>query len=79
MARHLNKVALQLPEPGQSLIYGLYYALPHLELFDIRERIIHNWGVIAWLPWLGALLYAGVYTAIFLALACAKFRRLTVA
>jgi ABC-type transport system involved in multi-copper enzyme maturation permease subunit len=79
VARHLNKVALQLPEPVQSLIYTLYFLLPHLEIFDLRERIIHSWGGVAWLPWLGALLYAGVYATLFLVLACLKFRRLNVA
>lgn len=24
----------------------LYYAMPHLELFDLRMRVVHDWGVI---------------------------------
>jgi ABC-type transport system involved in multi-copper enzyme maturation permease subunit len=75
MGRHLNKVALRLEEPGQTLLYAVYFAIPHLELFDVRDLIVHNWGLIRWDIWAGALAYGGVYSAIFLALACLLFRR----
>ena len=75
VGRHLNKVALSLTEPGQTLLYTVYYLIPHLELFDVRDLIIHNWGVIPWHIWAAALAYGLVYTVIFLALACAAFRR----
>lgn len=75
LGRHLNKVALRMEEPSQSIVYAIYYALPHLELFDVRDLIIHNWPPVPWLIWCGALGYALVYTAIFLALACLIFRR----
>src|SRR6266702_1002029 len=48
LGRHLNKVALGLPEPRRSILYSVYYAIPHLELFDVRDLIIHNWPPIAW-------------------------------
>ena len=75
LGRHINKFALQLSEPMQTVVYAIYYAIPHLELFDVRDLVIHNWGTIPWLVWLGALLYASVYMGIFLALACFAFRR----
>jgi ABC-type transport system involved in multi-copper enzyme maturation permease subunit len=75
LGHHLNKVALQLSEPFQTLVYSAYFAIPHLELFDVRDLVIHNWGTIPWLVWLGALLYALVYSAIFLVAACLLFRR----
>ena len=75
MGRHLNKVALRLEEPGQTLLYAVYFAIPHLELFDVRDLIVHNWGLIRWEIWAGALVYGGVYSAVFLALACLAFRR----
>jgi hypothetical protein len=71
----LNTVALGLAEPWQTMVYALYFALPHLELFDVRDLVIHNWGAIPWLVWLGALGYAAVYAALFLGAACALFRR----
>jgi ABC-type transport system involved in multi-copper enzyme maturation permease subunit len=75
LGRHLNKVAVQMAEPGQSLLYSLYYIIPHLELFDVRDLIIHNWPLIAWSTCGLALLYAAAYTAAFLIMACLVFRR----
>lgn len=75
LGRHLNKVALKLEEPVQTLLYSVYFALPHLEIFDVRDLIVHNWGVIRWEIWAAALSYAGVYASIFLLLACLAFRR----
>jgi len=75
IGRHLNKVALRLEEPGQTLLYAVYFAIPHLELFDVRDLIVHNWSLIPWGVWAGALSYGAAYSAIFLALACLLFRR----
>ena len=75
VGRHLKKVALKLSEPGQTILTGLYYVLPHLELFDVRLLIVHNWGLIRWEIWLAALAYAAVYAALFLTLASWLFRR----
>lgn len=75
LARHLNKVALRLDEPGQTLLYSVYFAVPHLELFDVRDLLIHNWASIPWPIWAGAVGYASVYAALFLGVACLVFRR----
>jgi ABC-type transport system involved in multi-copper enzyme maturation permease subunit len=75
LARHLNKLALQMEEPSQSLVYALYYAIPHLELFDVRDLLVHNLLNIPWPIWLGALVYAIFYGALFLTGACIAFRR----
>lgn len=75
LAGHLNKVALQMSEPLQSLLQAIYFAIPHLEWFDVRRLIVHDWGLVPWLVWAGALAYAAVYAAVFLAGACLCFRR----
>ena len=75
LGRHLNKVALTLPEPRRSLLYGCYYCIPHLELFDVRDLIIHDWPAIAWKVCGVAILYALAYTAALLIGACLIFRR----
>lgn len=51
-----------------------YIFLPHPELFDIKEKIIHTWDVVP--VWVMAFLtsYAAVYTALFLAMAYMAFR-----
>jgi Cu-processing system permease protein len=75
LGRHLNKVALQLTEPMQTVLYSIYFAIPHLELFDVRDMIVHDLGTIDWVVWLGALGYAAIYGAFFLVSACLVFRR----
>ncbi len=75
LGRHLNKVALKLEEPGQTLLYAVYFALPHLEIFDVRDLIVHNWSAVRWDIWAAALAYAVVYAGIFLGLTCLLFRR----
>lgn len=75
LGRHLNKVALQLAEPAQSLLYAFYFVIPHLELFDVRDRITHNLELIPWGIVALATLYAVAYTAFFLFAAWLVFRR----
>lgn len=75
LGRYLNRVALGLPEPGQTIVYAIYYAIPHLEMFDFRQLVVHNWPAVSWGMWLLLLLYAVVYQAIFLTAACVIFRR----
>ncbi len=75
VGRHLNQVALSMRGGQQAFIYGLYYAIPHLEIFDVRDLIIHNWSIIAWPYYGAAVLYALIYGAFFVAGACLLFRR----
>jgi ABC-type transport system involved in multi-copper enzyme maturation permease subunit len=75
LGRDLNKVALRMDEPLQTIVYAIYYVLPHLELYDVRDLLVHNWGSIPWLVWLAAIGYAAVYAGLFLFGACLIFRR----
>ena len=75
VGRHLNKVAVKLSEPVQTLLSALYFLVPHLEFFDVRDLIVHNWGLVPWAVWAGALAYAVLYGGIFLTVACLLFRR----
>ena len=75
VGRHLDQVALTLLEPTRTIVYSIYFAIPHLELFDVRDLVIHNWPLIPWLYFSLALLYALGYMAVFLAGACLVFRR----
>jgi len=72
---HLNTVALQQPEPISTLLYTLYFAIPHLEIFDVRDLVIHNQKLVGWGDCLLASLYAAVYAAFFLATAALGFKR----
>ena len=75
LGRHLNTIALHHAEPLRTLIYTVYFLIPHLELFDVRERLVNDWGLVSW-PVCGlAVLYAAAYTALFLLLTWLGFRR----
>ncbi len=75
IGRHLHKIAMRAPEPQQTLLTILYYLIPHLELFDVRDLIIHNWPLIPWNICGMAALYGAAYAAFFLSLACWGFKR----
>jgi ABC-type transport system involved in multi-copper enzyme maturation permease subunit len=75
VGRHLDQVATNMHEPLRAVVNFLYYALPHLEFFDLRDLVIHNWPIIAWKYILLALLYASAYIGVFLLGACLVFRR----
>ncbi|HEY5297861.1 MAG TPA: ABC transporter permease subunit [Verrucomicrobiae bacterium] len=76
VGRYLDTVALKMTEPLRSIVYAIYYAIPHLEwAFGMRNLIVHDWPLIGWsFVGLDALYLAG-YTIIFLLAACLVFRR----
>jgi len=75
LGRHLNKVSLQMSEPARTITQSIYFAIPHLEFFDVRDLIIHNWPPIRWLVCLKASAYGMLYATVFLASSCFLFRR----
>lgn len=75
LGRHLNTVALHNAEPVRSIIYTIYFLIPHLELFDVRERLVNDWPLISWLLCGVAILYGAAYAVLFLFLAWLGFRR----
>src|SRR5471032_1686537 len=76
VGRYLDAVALSLSEPLRSVIYAMYFALPHLEWdFGMRNLIVHDWPLTGW-NFIGLdALYLLAYTAVFLVAACLVFRR----
>ncbi len=72
---HLNTVALHQPQPLQTIFYTIYFLIPHLEWFDIRDRVVYDWGLVDWLDCVLATLYAVAYTGLFLLLTWIGFRR----
>jgi Cu-processing system permease protein len=76
LGRHLGKVATQLAEPMDRIVYFAYFIIPHLEWYDVRNLLVHHQPAIDWLPWLLATPYAIGYIALFLLLAWLAFRKL---
>jgi len=79
LGRHLNKVALQLAAPMDSVVYAVYFAVPHLEFFDVRSLVVHNWAPIDWLVCSAATLYAAAYAIFFMFATWLVFRRQSLA
>ncbi|MCD6050807.1 MAG: hypothetical protein K0Q55_2210 [Verrucomicrobia bacterium] len=75
MGRHLNKVALGMAEPTSTIVYTLYYNIPHLEIYDVRDLIVHNQPPVEWGWWALATPYAAAYIAFFLVAAWWVFKR----
>lgn len=75
---HLHLAAGRMTEPSASIVTVLYFLIPHLELFDMRDLIIHGWTGADLPPWIDVLWatsYGLAYMAMFLLAACLVFRR----
>jgi ABC-type transport system involved in multi-copper enzyme maturation permease subunit len=72
---HLNKVALGSDEPVRTIIYVIYFMIPHLEWYDIREFITYSHAPVPVVDCALATLYAVVYTAFLLWATWMVFRR----
>lgn len=77
LGKHLLKVAMRMSEPMQTLLAMIYFTIPHLEFYDMRDLVIHDWATIPWTICGLASLYAGAYAALFLLAAWMVFRRQT--
>lgn len=61
--------------PGKWIIAVVHAIGPHVEFFDLRQRLVHSWNMISW-PVCGlALIYAACYSAACLWLAWLALRR----
>ncbi|MBN2162616.1 MAG: ABC transporter permease subunit [Pontiellaceae bacterium] len=56
-------------------LWGIYHIAPHLELFDMRARVLHNWGALDIGTFLGTMAYGLIITAAFIGFSWALFRR----
>ena len=72
---HLKVVALQQPEPMQFILTAVYFVMPHLEWFDLRDFVVYDQTLVSWTALTLATGYAAVWTGIFLLLAWFGFSR----
>jgi hypothetical protein len=72
---HLDRVAIQIAGARGAILYVIYYLIPHLEWYDVRDYVVHDWGLINWGAWIGATLYGCLYAFFFLGCAWLAFRR----
>jgi len=72
--RELPHYADAAPASVAAVIKVLYAIGPHVEFFDMRQRIVHGWGAVDGLVFMAALGYAAVYIALLLWIANWKLR-----
>lgn len=77
LGRHLHQVALQQPEPVSTALSIIYFLIPHLEWYDVRDLVVYNHSPVPWADCGLATLYAAAYVCFFLFAAWAVFRRKT--
>jgi ABC-type transport system involved in multi-copper enzyme maturation permease subunit len=61
---------------GRLVLRGSYFALPHLDLFDLSSKVSYGWKPIPMWVIGGLFLYAALYIGLFLALGAWRFRRM---
>ena len=61
----------------RTALFAIYYALPHFELFDMRQRVVHEWGAVPGPVLGGIILYGLVWVGILLMLAWMGYRKKT--
>jgi Cu-processing system permease protein len=75
LGRYLNQIALKEPQPLGTVVYALYYLIPHLEWYDVRDFVIYNRPLIGWGDCALASLYGAVYSGLLLFATWLLFRR----
>jgi Cu-processing system permease protein len=58
----------------RTLLIVIYYLLPHYELFDMRRRLVHEWGALPWTAFALVAAYAAALTTALLLLAWLGYR-----
>jgi ABC-type transport system involved in multi-copper enzyme maturation permease subunit len=72
---YLNRVALQQSEPLRTVVYTIYYVIPHLEWYDLRNFVINDKPAVGLANFSLATLYALGYMAFLLFATWLVFRR----
>lgn len=72
---HLKVIALQQAEPMQFILTVVYFVMPHLEWFDLRDFVVYDQHLVSWTALTLATGYAAIWTGVFLLLAWLGFSR----
>ena len=75
-ANTILAVHSELSGAARWIAEALYWVLPHLELFDLSKKVIHDWPSIPITALAALAAYTVVYAALFIAIGCWRFRRI---
>ena len=73
--RHLPDYAENVSGVLRGLVNAFYWVAPHVEFFDMRQRLVHGWGGVEAGVFLAVVGYGVVYSAALLFLAHFLFKR----
>ncbi|MDD4016868.1 MAG: ABC transporter permease subunit [Kiritimatiellae bacterium] len=73
--QRLSALASAQAWPGRTVLTLLDWFGPHVEFFDLRQRVVHEWPPIGWDVCLAVLAYAAGYAALCLMVAAFAFRK----
>ena len=54
---------------AKTFLYSANALAPHIEFFDMRQRLVHEWPAVSWLVCAAVMAYAAVYSALCLFIA----------
>jgi ABC-type transport system involved in multi-copper enzyme maturation permease subunit len=73
--QRLPALAAAQPMPGKWILELIHWVGPHVEFFDLRQRVVHDWPALRWGVCAAVSAYAVCYAAALLALAACVFRK----
>ncbi|MCU0782878.1 MAG: ABC transporter permease [Verrucomicrobia bacterium] len=77
LGRYLHRVALQQSEPMNTILSAIYFAIPHLEWYDVRDFLVNEQQLASWFDCGLATIYGAAYMGFFMCAAWVMFRRKT--
>jgi len=77
LGRYLHRIALQQSEPVNTILSAVYFAIPHLEWYDVRDFIVNDQRLASWFDCGLATLYGLTYMVLLMCAAWVVFRRKT--
>ncbi len=73
--QRLPALAAAQTGPGRWLLQVLHWVAPHVEFFDLRQRLVHAWPCVEWRVCMAVFAYAVCYASLCLFVAAWAFRR----
>lgn len=74
LGQYLKRIGDPLSEPMRTVTSIIYFAIPQLYFFDVREMVVQH-RTLQWIYCLGASVYGFAYMAVFLMGTWFSFRR----
>lgn len=73
--QQLPQLAADQSQPFKGLLLLCHWLAPHVEFFDLRLRLVHEWPLLSWRVCGAVLLYAVGYSTILLGVANVLLKR----